>query len=174
MKKIMSVLVLAALSLTMMFGLAGCGGEVTLAAKTIEGISIDMPSDFGEFTDQSGMQLAANEDQTATITVSATADGQGIKPTDFSQEDYRQQIFPGKNNVEFVKFDNASDCNGIPAIFSECKMKNSSDVSVTTNTYILFHEDGKIQTVNIAYNTEEDSSAKANIDAILKSIKASA
>ncbi len=169
----MKKLFVAALALGITLALTACGGEpITLVTTTISGISIDVPSDFGEFADQNGAMVAVNKDETASISISAAGEGDGLAPSDIDQDTYQQQAYPGNNEVEFSSYNNAASCNGIPAISVVCKVKNTNDVTVTAHSYLLFHEDGTIQGVSINYNPDADNSVEDNIDAITKSIKA--
>ena len=169
----MKKLLVTALTLGILLALTACGGEaITLATKTSNGISMSVPSDFAEFEEKNGAMIATNKDATATISISAAADGGGLTPADIDQATYQQQAYPGNNDVEFSAYDNAASCNGIPAIAAVSKLKNSNGVSVTAYSYLLFHEDGTIQGVSINYNTDVSSSVKDNIDAMTKSIKA--
>jgi len=169
MKKLFAI----TLALGMILALTACGGApITLVTTTANGISIDVPSDFGAFADTNGAMIATNDEGTASISIAVAGDGGGLTPADIDQDSYQQQAYPGNNDIEFVAYDNASDCNGIPAVSAISKMINPSGVSVTTCSYLLFHEDGTIQGVSINYNTDKNSSTKDNIDAIVKSIKA--
>lgn len=168
MKRLLSFALAAAMALS----LVACGSDpVTLAPKTINGLSIDIPSDFGAFTEQTSGAIATNEDTTGNISVSVAEDAGGLTPADLDQDTYQQMALADATDVQFETYDNAADCNGIPAIFVKCTMKNANDVAVTMYAYILFHEDGTLQSVHIAYNSDTDNSVKANIDAITKSIK---
>lgn len=140
------------MALGVILALIACGGEpVTLAARATNGISIDVPSDFGEFADKDGAMVAVSKEETATISVSAVGDGGGLKPSDIDQDTYQQQAYPVNSDVEFVDYDNAASCNGISAISAICKIKNSNGAAVTAYSYLLFYEDGTIQGVSINY-----------------------
>lgn len=168
----MKKLLATTLALVLMLALAACSAEpITLAAKSVNGISVEVPSDFGDFSDNNGAMIASNEDKTASISVSAAADGGGFTSADIDQDTYAELSFPGKE-VEFSAFDNAASINGTPAISAVCKMKNANGVDVTSYSFLLFHEDGTVQGVSVNYNNDVDSSAKDNADAIVKSIKA--
>lgn len=167
----MKKLVALALAVMMTLSLTACGGDpVTLSTKSVNGVSIDVPSDFGGFTDQGSGMLATNEDTSATIIVGIPVDSGGFGPADLDQDSYRQQIF-GETDVKFITFDNAADCNGIPAVFANCELTNSNGVDLTVNTWVLFHEDGTTQTVSLTYTTGADTSLEENIDAIVSSVK---
>ncbi len=167
----MKKLLVMTLALGSILALTACGAEITLVPTTTNGISIDMPSDFGAFAEKDGAMIAANKDETASVSVSVAADAGETKPADIDQEMYQQLSYPGTSDVEFVAYDNASTCNGIPAIYANCKLKNANGVSVMAYSYLLFHEDGTIQGVSINYNTDVESSVTNNVDAIRKSIK---
>lgn len=77
MKKIITIMMAALLAVAMMIGLTGCGEETTLKSQTINGITLDVPSDFGAFTEKSGLMLATNEDSTASIAVTPSKDAGG-------------------------------------------------------------------------------------------------
>ncbi len=168
MKKLFAI----TLALGMILALTACAAPIKLVTTTANGILIDVPSDFGAFADKNGSMIATNSDGTASISVAAVGDGGGLTPADIDQDTYQQQAYPNNSDVEFVAFDNAADCNGIPAVSAICKFKNSSDVDVTAYSYVLFFEDGTIQGISVNYNTDNKSSAKDDIDAIVKSIKA--
>lgn len=170
MKKLLAL----ALAATLALGLAACGDDpVTMSTRTANGISIDLPSDIGEFKDQNGVKLATSEDSTSVVTVTAVSDAGGTLPGDIDQDSYVQSVFPENNSVEVVKYDNAANCNGVPAIFAVCNVTNDSGNKVVTQAYMLFYNDGTLQGVSISYSAVDETSTKANMDAILASIKKS-
>ena len=169
----MKKLLVTALTLGILLALTACGGEaITLATKTVNGISMSVPSDFGEFAEKDGAMVAANKDNTATISITAAGDGGGLVPADIDQDTYQQQAYSGVSDVEFSSYNNAASCNGIPAISAVCKVKNAKGIAVMTYSYLLFHEDGTIQGVSLNYNTDVSNSVKDNVDAMANSIKA--
>ena len=139
----MKKLLAATLALGLVLALTACGGPaITLASKTANGISLDVPSDFSEFAESNGAMIAASKGETASISISAAADGGGLTPADIDQDTYQQLAYPGSNDIEFSAYDNAATCNGIPAISAVCKLKNTNGAVVTAYSFLLFHEDG--------------------------------
>lgn len=171
MKKALKRVLTAAWVLTMALGLAACDASVTLASKTINGITLDIPSDLGAFVDQNGALMAANEDKTGIIVISATGGAQGLQPDSLDEDTFLALMLPGKENVAFLTYDNAYDCSGIPAVFASCNYVNASGVKVVNHVFLLFHDEATLQTLAITYSEEGDNSVKANIDTILKSVK---
>lgn len=171
MKKVLNRILIGALTLTMVLGLAACGAPVTLASKTTNGITMDVPSDLSEFADQNGSQLAADKNKTGVVIISPVAASQGLQAEGLDEAAFQAQMMPGVENVEFLKYDNAYDCDGVPAVFASCKYANTSGVTVVNNVLILFFEDDTIQTIVVTYSDGSDSSVKTNIDAILGSVK---
>ena len=168
MKKLFAVI----FALGMVLALTACGkAPIKLVTTSANGISMDVPSDFGTFEDKNGVMVAVSKEGTATISVSVIGDGAGSTPADIDQDTYQKQSYPGNNNVEIVKYDNAASCNGIPAVSAVCKVKDSNGTVLTAYSFLLFYEDGTVQSVSINYNANENSSTKDNIDAIVKSIK---
>lgn len=153
----------------MVIGLTACGVE--LESRTTSGVTLSVPSDFNEFKDQSGMQIATDEDSTETIIISAKGDGQGIKASDYDQDTYQQAYLGAYKDVSFEKFDNAATVDGKTAIYAHVKATNDKDVKFVMHNYIIFFDDGNCQTVSLGYADNGDTSLKSNIDEVLKSIK---
>ena len=183
MKKVISILLTLVLALTMVVALGACGktneepdvegpkvDEVALVSKTANGITIDVPSDFGEFTDYSGSMIAMSEDS-SNITISARLDAQGGVPTAYDEEVYQQTQIPTFTEVQFVEFSNNVAVDGVPAVFAHFTATNSSSVKIEMYTFILFFEDGTYQTIATATGVGAQSSLALNIQAIVASIK---
>lgn len=153
-------------------GLSACSEPVTLASTTVDGISFDMPSDFGEFAAQSDVvKMAANSDSTATITVSAVADAQGITADLWDQASYQENVLAKFTDVNFVSFSNTEKLSDVSAVSVHYTAKNSNGISVESYSYLLYFDDGTFQSITFNYNAEKETSLKTNITAILASIK---
>lgn len=171
MKKLQRVIFMAALSMAVMFGLTGCGEDITLESKTTEGITMDVPSDFGEFKDQDGLKIAVNEDSTASIAVTPVQDAEGVTPEMFDEETYRQNQLDAYTDIEMLKYDQKAEVNGIPALYAHTKVTNDSNVKIEMHNYFLFYEDGTFQNIAVGFTRDAGSFLEENIDAVLKSIK---
>lgn len=85
-KHIFSALMIFAMAVS----LTACGEEITLESRSANGVTLNVPSDFNAFADNNGMQMATDEDSTATIRISAKGDAQGVTASDYAQESYQQ------------------------------------------------------------------------------------
>ncbi len=171
MKKLVRSALSVILAAGILAGLSACSEPVTLASKTVDGITLDVPSDFGEFTAQSDVvKIAANSDSTATISVSAVADGQGITADLWDQASFQEQLLSKFTDVNFVSFSNTEELSGVSAVTAHYTAKNSSGVSVESYSYLLYFEDGTVQSFSFNFNTEKETSLKTNIDAIIASL----
>ncbi len=171
MKKIITIAISALLGVTMMVGLTGCGEKITLTSQTINGITLDVPSDFGAFGEKSGLMLAANEDSTATIAITPVQDAGGGTADAFDQETYQSTQMSTFTDVEFVEFNNNTTLNGVPALYAHANGKNSSGVPLEVYNYILFYEDGTFQSIVFSFSADNDSSLEENIKTVIDSIK---
>lgn len=169
----MKKLLVLILALGMTLSLVACGGEkITLASQTAGGVTIDVPSNYGDFADDSGMALATDEDSQANIAIGVATDAQGFTPADFDEATFAALNFPENPDIAFETFNNAAEVNGVPAVYSKCTLTNEANAEVTIHTYVMFWEDGTLQKVEVTYATGKDTSTETNIDAILKSIQA--
>lgn len=166
-RHIFSVLMIFAMAVS----LTACGEEVTLESRSVSGITLNVPSDFNAFTDNGEMQIATNEDSTATIVISAKGDAQGIKASDYDQDSYQQAYLGTYSDVSFEKFNNSAELDGKSALFAQFKGTTEKDVKAVSYNYIIFFEDGTCQSIFLSFSDDADTSLKTNIDSITKSIK---
>lgn len=167
MKRIFSVM----LAFAMVVGLTACGEEVTLSSKQVNGVTIDVPSDFGEFQDSGQMKMAKNEDSSANITVSERIPAQGMKPGDFDEVAYKEQQFSTFTDVSIEKYDNNAACDGVTALYAHATGTSENDVKLDLYNYIIFFDDDTYQSILLAYSSEADTSLKGNADTIMNNIK---
>ncbi|MCX7615466.1 MAG: hypothetical protein N2Z65_06895 [Clostridiales bacterium] len=175
MKKALSIILMAALSLTLMFGMTGCGEEkVTLASQTVNGLSFNVPSDFGEFAEKQNAMVATSSNSTGSISVSVVGDAQGSTPADWDKDSYTKSAFPNCTDVTFVDFKTDASIAGSPAVFAHLTGKNSNGAAFECYSYIIYisGDDGAntCQSITFTFGKDNDSSLKSNIDSILKSI----
>lgn len=169
MKQIFSVVMV----LAMVVSLTACGEEITLESRTVNGVTLSVPGDFGEFAANGAVQMAADEDSTAGIAVSEKADAQGFTASDYDQDTYQQAYTTNYTDVTFETFDNSSELDGNSALYVKFNATTSNDVKLTIYSYIVFFEDGTCQSVALDYTVDADTSLETNIDSVLKSIKMS-
>lgn len=156
--------------LVMAVSLTACG-EVTLESRTVNGVTLSVPDDFGEFKASGGVQMATDEDATAAVAVSEKADAQGFKAADYDQDTYQQAYMSAYKDVTFEKFDNNAQFDGKSALDVKFKATTEKGVKVTVYNYIVFFEDGTCQSVSLNYSDGSDSSMETSIDNVIKSIK---
>lgn len=168
MKHILSVLMV----FVMVVSLTACGEEVTLESRTVNGVTLNVPSDLSAFADVEGDQRAQDENSLASITVSQkNDDAQGITAADYDQDTFQQSYMGSYTDVSFEKFDNGAQIDGKTALYTVVKATNPRNVKIVLHMYMVFFDDGKVQNIVIFYSDENDNSVKTNIDNIIKSIK---
>ena len=176
MKKALSVILMAALSLTLMFGMTGCGEEkVTLTNKTVNGLSFDVPDDFSDFAETQEVMLSKNEDSTASIVVSKELDMSGIRPEDITKEYYQQTVIPNYTDVSFIEFKTNVSVSHTTAVYAHFTTKKADGLEVEAHAYLIYlpaqDGDGKMQSVMFSFTKDTESSLEANIDAVKSSLK---
>ena len=155
----------------MVVSLTACGEDVTLESRSVNGITLSVPSDFNAFADNNGMQMATDENSTATIVISAKGDAQGIKASDYNQDSYQQAYLGSYSDVSIEKFDNNAELDGNTTLLAQIKGTNDAGIKVVVYNYITFFEDGTCQSISLSFSADNDSSLKTNIDNITKSVK---
>lgn len=180
MKKSITTVLSFLMVLIMIFGLAGCGEEsggekVTLSGKTVNGLSFDVPEDFGDFAETQDIMLATNAASTASIAVSGELDMMGRRPEDISQEYYTQTVIPTYTDVNFLEFKTDVTVSYSTAVYAHFTAKNASGLAVESYAYLVYlpvdDGDGTMQSVMFSFTKDTDNSLKANIDAIKSSLK---
>ena len=169
MKKVL-VLVMA---LIFSLSLVACGGEeITLQSQTVNNLTLDIPSDFGEFSDVAEqIKMAINEDSTATITLSERVDAQGVTADLWDEETFVENVLTGFGDLQVLEFNNTVTAAGTTAVYAHYTGKNSSDVETEGHNYFLYFDDGTYQSIAFSYITDKDSSLKQNLTAIVDSMK---
>ncbi len=171
MKKIVSSVLLALMAAALILGLTACSEEeITLVSKTVNGITLNVPSDLGEFTDNQGIQMAQDENAKASIGISFVGDSMGTSPSSWDEESYAAATLPNYTDVTFAEFDNQATVAGMPAVYAHYTTKSSSGTMVEAYSLLIYYEEGQFQSINIVFVQDEDTSVKSNIDAILNSI----
>lgn len=172
MKKQITIVISIIMVLTMLGGLTACGSkEVTLNSKTVNGITLDIPSDFGEFADKSGIQMASNEDSTATIAITANIDANGYTAESFDQDTYQQTQMSTYTDVTFEEYDNDATFAGSSALFAHAKGTTSKGVELQVYNYMIFFDDGTFQSIVFSFAEGGENSLKTNIDSIISNAK---
>ncbi len=167
----MKKLLAFALAIMVPLSLAACGEtEVALETKTVNGVSMSVPGDFGSFADHDGAQMALNEDKTCVITVGGPLDGGGFAPSNVDEDSFLQSMYTGTEGVEVLSYDNTADCNGTPAVICSFATKNSSGIDLTSYAVMLFLEDGTVQPLSFSFSTGTDSALESNIDTVIASV----
>lgn len=174
MKKALISATLLILTIAMVLGLSSCFGEkITLVNKTIHGVSLDIPSDFGEFTDKDNAKISVDEDSTASITVSPLVDAEGLTPEIWDENTYKTNVLKGFNDLQMINYSNTETVGGVKAVKAHYTAKNDNDIEIEAYSFLFFTDDGKFQSISFNYNETGDTSLKENIDAIINSIKLS-
>lgn len=184
MKKSITTVLSFLMVLTMIFGLAGCGEEnaspsggkkVTLTSKTVNGLSFDVPDDFGDFAETQGVMLATNEESTASIVVSGELDMMGRRPEDISKEYYTQSVIPNYTDVNFLEFKTDVAISYSTAVHAHFTAKSASGLEVESYAYLIYLHvddgDGMMQSVMFSFTKDADNSLKANIADVKSSLK---
>lgn len=169
MKKLLTLMMALILSMS----LVACGGEeITLQSQTVNGLTFDVPSDFGEFSElDNQVNIAVNEDSTASITLSERVDAQGITADLWDEETFITTALSGFGDAQVLEFSNTASAAGSPAVFSHYTAKNSNDAPVEGYMYFIYYNDGTFQSIAFSFNKDGNSSLKQNINAIMDSLK---
>lgn len=167
MKKLIVLMMVLILSLS----LVACGEEITLVSTTVNDLTFDVPSDFGEFADSQGVMVAKNDDSTATIAVSGRMDAEGVTTDLWDEQTYIENVLAGFAELEVLEFNNAQTIAGTTAVFAHFTAKNNSNIAIEAYSYLIYFDDGNYQTISFNTNVEKDTSLKQNMDAIVSSVK---
>lgn len=169
MKKLLTLMI----SLILCLSLAACGEEeITLQNKIVNGITLNVPSDFGKFEDyDEQIKLAKNEDNTSSISISERVDAHGIIADSWDEQAFLENILSGFGDAKILEFSNAKTVAGVPTVFAHYVGKNSSDVEVEGYSYFLYHDDGTYQPIAFSFTKGADTSLTKNLTAIVDSIK---
>lgn len=168
MKKLLVLL----MTLTVALNLVACGGEeITLESRTIYNLTMDIPSDIGEFSETSSqIQMASNKDNTAVITISDRADAEGITADLFDEEIYSANMLAGEN-FQLLEFSNSEKVAGATAVYAHYSGENSGGVEAEGYNYMLFFDDGTYQSIAFTFTEGADSFLKENLTTVVNSIK---
>lgn len=176
MKKSKTIVLSFLMIFAMIFGLSGCGEEqIMFANKTVNGLSFDVPKDFGEFKEKQGIMVASNEESTASIAVSGTGDATGYAVEDWTQDSYKQATLPSYDDVKFIEFNKEATVSGFPAVYAHFTATNPNGAEVEAYNYIIYlpEEDGVpvFQSITFSYNKSAGTSLQESIDEVKSSLK---
>lgn len=169
MKKIFTLITVLILSLSF----AACGKEkITLQSQTVNGLTLDVPSDFGAFEEvEEKIKMSKNADSTSVITISERVDAQGLTADSWDKETFTQSVLRSFGDLQVLEFSNAKTIAGVPAVFAHYSGKNTSNVDVEGYTYFLYHDDDTYQSIAFNFTKGVDSSLTQNLSAIMDSMK---
>lgn len=171
MRKVISIAFAFSLVGMMMVGLTGCYEEVTITTRTANGITIDVPSDFGEFKNTNNVMIVTDENSYASIGITVAADSQNTSVTDWTKENYQENALKSLTEVIIIEFDNTAKIGETPTLFIHYTAKNTKEVSVDGYNYLIYLPDGKFQSVTISFDTNSNNKLKDNPATIKTSIK---
>jgi hypothetical protein len=169
MKKLLALMMALILSLS----LVACGGEkITLKSQTINGLTLNVPSDFGAFQDVAEqIKMAKNADSTATITISERVDAQKLTADFWDEKTFAENVLTGLGDLKILEFSNSKKIVGVPAVFAHYSGKNTEDVKTEGYIYLLYHNDGTYQSIVFSFTKDSDSSLTQNLTTIIDSMK---
>lgn len=169
MKKLLTLMILLILSLS----LVACGGEeITLQSQTVNGLTLEVPSDFGSFEDvEKQIKMAKNADSTSTITISERVDAQGLTVDSWDEKTFAENVLTGLGDLKILEFSNTKTIAGVPAVFAHYYVKNKSNVEVEGYNYFLYHNNGTYQSIAFSFTKGADSSLTKNLNKIIDSMK---
>ena len=169
MKKILVLMMTLAISLNL---IACAGEEITLQSQTVYNLTLDVPSDFSEFTEVAEqVKMASNEEKTAVITISERIDAGGITADLWDEETFAANMLAGLGDLQVLKFSNTETVAGTTAVYSHYTGKNSSDTEAEGHNYLLYFDDGTFQSIAFNFTKGAESSLKQNLTAVIDSIK---
>lgn len=169
MKRLLILMIVLILSI----GITACAKEnVTLQSTTVNGLTLDVPSDFGAFEDMEGqIKMSKNENNTSSIAISERIDAQGLKADSWDQQIFVENVISFFKDLQILEFSNAKTIVGVPAVFAHYSGKNASNVEVEGYTYLLYHDDGTFQSIAFSFTKGADTSLTQNITTIIDSMK---
>ncbi len=172
MKKFFKHGVALLLAACMMVCFTACGDEeVALASRTVKGVTLDVPEDFGKFEKNKDIDngvVAKDENALANIVVTSPVDAQGATATDLKKKDFKETF--GFTDDQILEFDNKAKVGDLPAVYSHTVNENKKGVTTEQHLYYIFLADGTYQNVVLSYSKDEESSLSKNIDAVRNSI----
>ncbi|MEG0277007.1 MAG: hypothetical protein RR630_08250 [Coprobacillus sp.] len=171
MKKVFSI-VLSLLMISIL--LIGCGSEkeetneVKLVTKTVNKVSISVPSDYSEFKDTDGFMAASGPN--ASITISPVVEA--VDPSMWTEESlrelyadkYSEIVF--KNIIRDVKVEGGS---AIYVIFTSTAKEGGTKFD--TRLVLLYTEENTMYSNYVAFKDGADCSTAKFADEIMKSMK---
>lgn len=169
MKKLIALMMVLILSLS----LTACGEEeAKLESQTVNGLTFDVPDDFGAFEDSDGnIKIAKNEDSTGVITLSERQDAEGTAASDWDEATFTEYILSSFEDLKVIEFSNSKSIAGAKAVYAHYSGKNSSDVEVEGYNYLIYFEDGTFQSIAFSLTKDADTSLSKNLTKIIDSIK---
>lgn len=169
MRKLLTLMMVFILSI----GIMACAEEkVTLQSTTVNGLTLDVPSDFGAFEDVEGqIKMSKNENSTSVIAISERVDAQGLTADSLDQQTFVENVLSSFEDLQVLEFSNAKTIAGVPSVFAHYSGKNTSNVEVEGYTYLLYHDDSTFQSIAFNFTKGADSSLTQNITTIIDSMK---
>lgn len=147
---------------------------VTLVQKYFDCVGLKVPSDFGDFKDGNDGKTATNADSTASIFISNNLPANHRLLYDITEDSYKQSFISGYSNVNFAEFKNNVHLTHADAAYAHFTAKNSDGAEVEVYSYLIWVEvdDGDDEFIHVlfAFNKNADSSLKASIDEVVKSV----
>lgn len=148
--------------------------SVSLVQKKLNGIGFKIPSDFGDFEEVKGGISAADKASTASVFIADKVNAMGKMATDITKEDYTKTYISGYSDVKIDEFKNDLRLTHANAVYVHFTAKNSGGKEVEVYSYLILvptdDGDDNFQNVLFILNKDADSSLKASIDEVKKSV----
>lgn len=160
------------MALSIILSLVACGGEeITLESRTVNGLTFDVPSDIGEFSENAQIQTAANKDNTAVITISERIDAEGVTADLWDEEVYAATMIGGLEGAQLLEFSNSETVAGADTVYAHYTAKNSNGAEVEGYNYMFFFDDGTYQSLAFNFTKGSDTYLQKNLTTVINSIK---
>lgn len=161
------IIFLFCLFLTGALGLSGCSGP-TLQTRTVNGLSIRVPSDYSPFKDAGGYLLGEGPNGSISISPPTEMD---MAATDWTEEALIALYSESYSNVKFRSFSNNNKIQGGMAVYGDFTATTSDNKDVDVRVAILHTDDGKLYANYILFLQGANCSTAKYADEILKSIQ---
>lgn len=184
MKKFITATLATALALSLAIAISGCSNsepkkaasstassaEATLVRKSVNGITLNIPSNFKDFADVgdgSGVMMA-KDGLGSNIVVQPRRDGKGAKPSDMTKDLYAKSIAEDEPGATIIDFKNNANVGGVPAVTGH-ESFDMSGKKIESWSVEMYYADETIQNITITTKADGNPLYK-NADAIVKSI----
>lgn len=152
----------------MLLGMSGCSQEVELKEQNINGVTLDVPSDYKKFKDENGLMVGTAPN--ASITVSPLASTGGLKSSWWTKETLTNMYKNTYSDIVIKSIKSDVKKDNLPSIYANFTGKDKNGDNLDIHMVILYKNQKESLINYVMITLKDECSTSQFINEIIKSI----